>query len=220
MAVVASATFILISVDAFRQTGSANASDRHSGTGGYGVLVDTVLPLVEDPNSAAGRDLLGLSSFDPLVVTPFRVLPGDDVSCLNLYEPRQPRILGVGHDFVADNRFAFQRSLAGTDEERANPWQLLEREQPDGAIPVIVDANSMTYVLHKSLGDEVAIDRAGRPVSLRIVAALADSIFQSELLMSEANFRRLFPDQQGYQLLLIAAPDDRTGEALQPSKIA
>jgi putative ABC transport system permease protein len=214
MAVVASATFILISVDAFRQTGSANASDRQSGTGGYAVFVDTMLPLVDDPNSAAGRELLGLSSFDPLAIAPFRVLPGDDVSCLNLYEPRNPRILGVGHEFVAENRFTFQRSLAGSDEERTNPWQLLEQKQPDGAVPVIVDANSMTYVLHKTLGDDVVIDRAGQPVTLRIVAALSDSIFQSELLMSEVNFRQLFPDQQGYQLLLIAAPDDRTDEVV------
>ncbi len=53
---------------------------------------------------------------------------------------------------------------------------------------MIGDANSMTYVLHKSIGDEIVVDRGGRPIRLRLVAALSDSIFQSELLMSEANF--------------------------------
>ena len=145
-------------------------------------------------------------------VVPFRVLPGDDASCLNLYEPRQPRILGVGHEFVAAGRFAFGRSLDRSDEERANPWQLLEREQRDEAIPVIADANSMTYVLHRSLGDDIVINHAGRPVTLRLVAALSDSIFQGELLMSEANFLKLFPEQEGYQFLLVNAPPARAGD--------
>ena len=132
-----------------------------------------------------------------------------------MYEPRQPRILGVGHALVAAGRFAFQRSLDRSDEERANPWQLLEREQRDEAIPVIADANSMTYVLHRSLGDDLVINHAGRPVTLRLVAALSDSIFQGELLMSEANFLKLFPDQDGYQFLLVNAPPARAGEVAE-----
>ena len=44
----------------------------------------------------------------------------------------------------------FQGSLDRSDEERANPWLLLVREQRDDAIPVIADANSMTYVLHRA----------------------------------------------------------------------
>ena len=70
-------------------------------------------------------------------------------------------------------------------------------------MPVIADANSMTYVLHKALGDDIVITRGGRPVRLRLVAALADSIFQSELLMSDANFLSCFPEQEGYRLLLV-----------------
>ena len=212
MAVVASATFILISVDAFRRDDALAASGPHSGTGGYALLVDMVLPLVNDPNSAEGRELLGLSAFEGLHIAPFRVLPGDDASCLNLYEPRQPRIVGARHDFIAAGRFAFQRSLNRSDEERENPWLLLEREQRDGAIPVIADANSMQYVLHRDLGEEIVISRGGRPVTLRLVAALSDSIFQSELVMSEANFLTLFPEQEGYQFLLVSAPPPRAQE--------
>jgi hypothetical protein len=126
---------------------------------------------------------------------------------LNLYEPRQPRILGVRRDFVRQGRFSFAATLDGAEGE--NPWVLLEREQDDGAVPVIGDANSMTYVLHKSIGDEIVVDRGGRPIRLRLVAALSDSIFQSELLMSEANFLRLFPAQEGYGVLLVDAPAAR-----------
>ena len=209
MAVVASATFILISVDAFRQDAPVASADPHSGTGGYTLLVETVLPIVRDPNSADGKELFGLSAMKDVTVTPFRVLPGDDTSCLNLYEPRQPRILGVRQDFIAEGRFRFQRSLDRNDDERANPWLLLKREQKDDAIPVIADANSMTYVLHRSLGDDIVINHRGRLITLRLVAALKDSVLQGELLMSDVNFVKLFPEQQGYQFLLVSAPPDR-----------
>src|SRR6185295_17669177 len=98
----------------------------------------------------------------------FRVRPGDDASCLNLYEPRDPRIIGAGQAFIEEGRFGFQDSLAETKEERDNPWLLLNRELPDGAVPVIGDANSLTYVLHRKLGDEILVSQTnGEPVRLR-----------------------------------------------------
>ena len=135
----------------------------------------------------------------------FRLRPGDDASCLNLYQPRNPRILGASDKFIGSNRFVFQQSLAVSPEERANPWLLLNRQMDDGTIPVIADANSINYVLHLKLGDELVLDDGA--IRLRVVAALADSVFQSELLMSEKNFVRLFPSQQGYRFFLIDAPE-------------
>jgi hypothetical protein len=105
--------------------------------------------------------------------------------------------------FVKKGRFAFQSSLASTDAERDNPWLLLDRAEPDGAVPVIADANSMTYVLHKTLGDDITLSRGGRQVRLRLVAALSDSIFQGELLMAQQPFVTVFPEQQGYHVLLV-----------------
>jgi hypothetical protein len=203
VAVVASATFILISVDAFRRDGSMAVGDRHSGVGGYALLVETLLPVVHDPNTREGRDALNLFDLQGATLEPFRLLPGDDASCLNLYEPRNPRILAPRDSFLAAGRFAFQDSLASTEEERANPWLLLLREQPDGAVPVIADANSMTYVLHRRLGEDMVVTRSGRDIRLRFVAALRDSIFQSELLMSQSHFIELFPQQEGHQFLLV-----------------
>jgi ABC-type antimicrobial peptide transport system permease subunit len=212
MAVMASATFILVAVDAFRRTGDIAAADIHSGLGGYSLIVDTALPMVHDPASVEGRDVMGLSASDDVRVTPFRVLPGDDVSCLNLYEPRQPRVVGARSDFLASGRFAFQASLASEQSERANPWRLLEKDDPTGTVPVAVDATSMTYVLHRSLGDEILVPHGGRDLRLRIVAVLADSVLQSELIMSEANFVRLFPSEEGYRLLLVETPPERANE--------
>jgi ABC-type antimicrobial peptide transport system permease subunit len=125
---------------------------------------------------------------------------------LNLYEPTNPRILAPTDAFIAKGRFAFQAARATTDAERANPWLLLTRNEADGAIPVIGDANSLQYVLHKQLGDDLVIRRGGRDIRLRVVAALRDSIFQGELVMSQGNFVKLFPDQQGYRVMLVESP--------------
>jgi len=124
---------------------------------------------------------------------------------LNLYEPKNPRIMAPRADFLSAGRFAFQASLAASAEDQANPWRLLDRAEPDGAVPVIADANSMAYVLHRGLGDDLVISNGGRSITLRFVASLHDSIFQSELLMSEANFLKLFPEQNGFQFLLVDA---------------
>jgi ABC-type lipoprotein release transport system permease subunit len=210
IAVVASAVFILISVDAFRRGDRLADAGPQSGVGGYSLIVETLLPIVHDPNSQAGREAMNLFGLDESVTfEPFRLLPGDDASCLNLYEPRNPRIMAPSDAFVKQGRFDFQSSLASTDAEQANPWLLLDRVEEDGAIPVIADANSMTYVLHKRLGEDIELPRGDRRIKLRLVAALRDSIFQGELLMAPSQFVRLFPEQDGYRVLLVSAEPDR-----------
>jgi putative ABC transport system permease protein len=216
IAVIASAAFIVISVDAFRR-GPIDPRDRRSGTGGFPLLVDLNLPLVHDPNSRDGREALGLDGVQNISLVPFRVLPGEDASCLNLYQPVNPRMLGAPRAFLDAGRFSFQESLASSEQDRANPWRLLEQPQPDGTIPVVADANSMTYVLHKSLGDLILLTRGDRTLRLKLVGALSDSILQSELVMSEADFTKLFPEQQGYRFLLVDtdADADRVGAAIE-----
>jgi putative ABC transport system permease protein len=209
IAIIASAAFILIAVDAFRRD-APDPGDPQSGTGGYAVFVETLLPMVHDVSTEEGRSALNLFDLGSTRLQPFRLRPGDDASCLNLYRPGNPRILGARADFIEAGRFAFQSSLAASDAERANPWLLLNREESDGAVPVIADANSMAYVLHLALGDDIVIEHGGRPVRLRLVAALRDSIFQSELVMAESRFQTHFPDRQGYQVLLAEASPDET----------
>jgi ABC-type antimicrobial peptide transport system permease subunit len=41
------------------------------------------------------------------------------------------------------------------------------------------------------------------------VATLADSVFQGELMVSERNFLRHFPEQEGYRVFLIDLPEGR-----------
>jgi hypothetical protein len=217
IALIASAAFIVVAVDAFRRDDRAASTDRQSGSGGYALLGTSLLPVIPDPNTAEGRDALNLAADDEtraalagVEAARFRLRPGDDASCLNLYQPRNPRILAPTADFIAGRRFAFQDSLAESDEEKSNPWLLLGRDTADGTVPVIADANSLNYVLHLGLGDVFELAGAGgAPVRLRVVGALADSVFQGEMLMSESNFRRLFPEQEGYRFFLLDVPPER-----------
>ncbi|HEX5603080.1 MAG TPA: ABC transporter permease, partial [Pyrinomonadaceae bacterium] len=119
-------------------------------------------------------------------------------------------IVAPPDSFIRDNRFTFQNSL----DEKNNPWLLLDRQLEDGAVPVIGDANSLTYVLHLKVGDEMTVDHANGPLKLRIVAALSDSIFQSELLMSEKNFLRLFPSEEGYRMFLVDVQNKQQAAAV------
>jgi ABC-type lipoprotein release transport system permease subunit len=174
IALIASATFVIASLDAFRHDGSS--------TGAFQLVADSELPVFQNIPPLEGVQFI-----------PFRLHPGDDASCLNLYQPQNPRILAPPPGFL---------------RRTPNPWMLLESRLPGGAVPAIADANSMTYSLHRKLGEEFELGG----VRYRIVAALQDSVFQGELLVSEENFLRLFPDSAGYRFFLLSTPPGKADE--------
>jgi len=209
---IAFATFVVVAVGAFRRVETGSPDDATSGTGGYTLMAESVVPLMFDPGTAEGRSQYGLDSPD---VSPtlagvtfdlFRVRPGDDSSCLNLYRPDNPRIAAPSPAFVArGGRFTFAATIAGaSDAERANPWRLLDRRFDDGAVAAIVDATSLQYVFHAALGDDLVVPgTGGEPVRLRVVGTLSHSVFQSEILIGDAPFVRLYPQQEGHRLWMI-----------------
>jgi hypothetical protein len=208
-ALIASAAFIIVSVDAFRREGDALTADPKSGTGGYALYAESEIPLLHNPNETAGREamLIQAPELTSARFTRFRVRAGDDASCLNLYRPTNPTIVAPEDGFIESNRFTFASSIAASDEERANPWLLLRRQFDDGSVPVVADATSLQYVLHASVGDTLSIDTgAVQPLVLRFVGALRDSVLQGELVMAPDRFAQLFPQLQGYRLMLVEAP--------------
>jgi ABC-type lipoprotein release transport system permease subunit len=206
---IAAATFIIVSVDAFRRGGGELTQAVDSGTGGYVLIARSELPVVLNPNEPSGREslLVQAPALANARFTRFRVRQGQDASCLNLYRPTNPTLVAPEAGFIERGRFSFASSRAETDAERANPWLLLRRTFEDGSVPVIADATSLQYVLHASVGDTFSMDVGGdRPLVLRFVAALRDSVLQGELVMAEEQFVRLFPGQQGYRLFLVSEP--------------
>ena len=193
------------------------------GAGGFDLIAESDQPIFYDLNTKQGRNELGIlgqhaawleSSPKGGRVVAFRVQKGDDASCLNLYQPRQPRVLGVPRQLVhwysgqPQLDFLWAETLAETDEERRNPWLLLQRRFDDGAIPVVLDKNTAMYSMKlyslRGSGTTFQIsDDRGQSVRYRIVGLLSNSVFQGSLLVSEGYFEDLFPQVDGYQLFLI-----------------
>lgn len=175
IALIASATFLIVAVDSFRRTGS-------SAEGGYRYIAETAIPIFHDPNAAAGRQALQLTTEAKWLS--FRLRPGEDASCLNLYQPENPRVVGAPAS-----------------------WLTLE-PQPDGTIPAAADANTLTYVLHRKLGDVMEVGNA----RVKFVRTLHDTVFQSEILIGDGDFQRVYPEEQGFRVFLVDAPDETVAQ--------
>jgi putative ABC transport system permease protein len=212
---LASATFLVVAVEAFHRDSSSISEDKKSGTGGFNLVAEADVPLYADPNTPQGLDDLNLTAPDKALLTgieiyPFRLHSGDDTSCLNLYQARNPRLLGVSKGFIERGGFLFSGSVADDAEAKANPWLLLDRSLPDGVIPVIADATTATYMLHSGLGKEITVPNGeGLPTRLRIVGLLQDSLFQGELLISNQAFLQMYPRQEGFSFFLLDVPQNR-----------
>jgi ABC-type lipoprotein release transport system permease subunit len=218
MGLLALAVFVVVAVEAFHRDAAHISKGLKTGTGGFALLAETNLPIYQDLNTDKGRGELNFpdaarSQLKDVRFMACRRRAGDDASCLNLYQPTRPQLLGVPHSFIDMNRFAFSNTLGTSAETRENPWKLLGEDPSDGAIPVFGDSTTVKYMLKKELGGVVQMpNERGEMVSLRIVGLLAESVFQSQLLMSESNFLRMFPSHEGYHFYLIDAPAERIGE--------
>ena len=173
----------------------------------YAFVAESALPLHHSLNTPDGRFELGFSEKDSELlnaseIIPFRVLPGEDVSCLNLYQPQKPQVLGA----------------SGTLLIRP-PWNRLELVSlGEGKIPAIGDDNSLRWILHHNPAEDFLIeDEFGKPLRLQL-ETVENSLFQSQLIISESNFTKYFPSQSGYQFFLIKTPPgmrEQTAQVLE-----
>jgi len=217
IALVASAVYVILSISAFR------LDPDDAGTGGFDWIATTVEPIYRDLSSDAGREELGLNQadtrqLDAATCVMLRVNRGDDASCLNLYQPRQPRVLGVPPSLIERDGFAWAGTAAATADQRANPWRLLERPIA-GAVPAVLDMNTALYSLHlwKGVGERFEVeDGQGKRVTLEVVGLLKNSIFQGDVLLGETDFLRLYPRISGYRMVLIDAPGKEDASVRQP----
>ena len=240
---IATATFLIVTVAAFRRDPTGEKLDKKSGNGGFTLVAESSSPILYDlntaegrkklqieaaPNSPAAKALAALERGDMKVV-PFRVKPGEEASCLNVYQTRVPTILGVPRSLINENRFAFAPSFMG-----GGSWQKLvegggskvEGPQTKAAtansssapqpstlnpqpVPVLGDLNTLMFSLHKQPGQTIAIPNEENPQHQLMVSGLfQDSVFQGVLVMSEDDFLRVFPEQKGFRYFLIEVPPE------------
>jgi hypothetical protein len=203
---VAAASFLIVAVSAFRlNTGDA-------GTGGFEYVATSDQPIHYDLNTADGRQELGFSDaasrqLNDWRVYSLRVAAGEDASCLNLYQPKQPRVLGVPAALIQRGGFGWSATADGYSDK---PWAALDVDlgrdaSGDVIVPAVLDMSTAVYSLHLGgVGSQLAIkDAAGRPVTVQVVGLLENSVLQGNLLVSERNFLRLFPDTGGYRFFLL-----------------
>jgi len=207
-ALVASATFLIVTVAVNRHDVTEQEPTFDSGDGGFRFVAESDLPLFQQQlkeQQSGGASIFAL-----------RRKPGEDASCLNLYQPSRPTLLGAPTPLVERGGFAFQGTLAESPEEEANPWLILERKFDDDAIPVFGDLNSVMWILHLGLGQDLEMkDDQGRMRKLVIAGLMTRSLFQSQLIMSEEKFLDMFPGQSGYNFFLVETEDQAAGPALE-----
>jgi ABC-type lipoprotein release transport system permease subunit len=209
---LAAASFLIVAVESFHKGPDQEFAKKTGGSGGFAFYAESNTPIFEDLDDAETRHRHELDQPDLAHVTlyPCRVQAGDDASCLSLYKPLKPRVMGISKTLIDRGGFHFGGSVAKTDADKKNPWLLLEADTDKG-IPAIIDANTAQWILKVGLNDVFTVkNENGEDVKLRVVALLHESIFQSEVLVSEANFLKMFQRQEGFSFFLVdAATSDR-----------
>jgi len=234
-AIVACAEFLIVAVSAFALHPPRRPQDHDSPTGGWTFIASFASPSGIDPADPETRDALGLSSAEQAALTRctiarIRSSGGDDASCINLYAPTQPTVLGLGPSFLERGGFRFvdhaplpaasgtapnsvAQNAVAQNAVAQNPWMLL-RDDPARAAagrptPVILDQATAQWALKLGgVGSRFELDAEEGRAACEIVGLLEPGILQGYVLVGEADFQRLHPRLSGYSLALVEAPPD------------
>jgi putative ABC transport system permease protein len=220
--------FLVIAVGANRHNPLAQAQRRDSGTGGFTLFGESTISILYDLNSPSGRQSMGLDtdvlgsrkagSLQGVQIVQLRVHDGDDASCLNLNRAQMPQLLGIQPEQLQKRgSFTFTKTietqetrLKTQDPRPAFGWDLLDENLGENVVPAVGDYATVYWALGKSVGDELDyIDEKGRRFRLRLVGMLKNSILQGSLLISEDEFIKRFPSEDGYRMFLIDIQDTR-----------
>ncbi len=231
---LSSAAFLIIAVEPFRKEADSNTG-KNSGTGGFSIVVETNIPVLSGLDGPSGIETIldGVQKSNrgnpqrarqqvdrfknvlkDVQVYSLRFNPGDDASCLNLFAPSKPRILGVPNSLQQRGGFLF----SATSEANENPWNLLDSSNP--LVNAFVEKNTVEWMIHSGLGKDYKIqDGSGKDELLKFAGLFQGSFFQSEILIGESQFLKFFPQQQGYQYFLIDADSKDLSEIEEAFKI-
>ena len=173
VALLACGSFLVVAIGVFRLDANHDATRRSSGTGGFALIGEATMPVVQDLNTRSGREFFGLGTDELAGVNavPLRVRAGDEASCLNLNRAQKPRLLGVKSELMS-GRFTFVNVAKGLDQRSG--WELLhsssrrkesltgESQMADGKSQIdpsllgsALTNNSALRTLHSALPDEV-----------------------------------------------------------------
>ncbi|MBN1806712.1 MAG: ABC transporter permease [Sedimentisphaerales bacterium] len=204
--------FLIIAVGANRKSPLTQAGARDSGTGGFTLLGQSSISILHDVNSPSGRKAMSLDDniTEGVQILQLRVHEGDDASCLNLNRAQMPQLLALKPELLQERgSFSFTKTIESDNDKKH--WDLLNENLGENLVPAVGDYATVYWALGKSVGDELDyIDEKGDEFKLLIVGMLKNSVLQGNLIISEDEFIKRFPSADGYRLLLIDTPPEKT----------
>lgn len=211
LALLSFASFLIASMSVFHVTPDPR------GYGGFDLLGESSQPIYRNISSGkVQEELLGSQAqkLSDTYIMAFRMRPGEDASCNNLFQVAQPTVLGVPTRLNQIDDFngattSFQWSATANPSE---PWKEIEQQAAGdeyAPIPVILDQNTAAWSLKQgaSLGAVIRLQYGQRTIYFRTVGLLANSVLQGKLMISEENFRFLFPELSGHSFFMIRSGD-------------
>ncbi|MFU7557313.1 FtsX-like permease family protein [Roseiconus sp. JC912] len=209
---IATASFLIVAINAFRLTPS------DEGTGGFQLLAESAQPVYQDladPSVQSGLMGAEADQLSDATIVSFRVRRGQDASCNNLYRATEPTVYGVPASAAEPlNQFRFFASAA-TDSE--SPWSLLDTSAQgteEDPIPLILDQNTAMWSLQMmaGIGEVKSFTYENDTIFFKVVGLLENSLLQGRLMIGEANFQRQFSEISGYRFFLINVADNKAAE--------
>ncbi|MCL2744945.1 MAG: ABC transporter permease, partial [Planctomycetaceae bacterium] len=186
IALIASTTFLVLSISAFYLDSGMRGRHGESNHGGYYYIGETMFPVFIDIGTPEGRAQLGIQPGDEAYleekrhvydstreaecyikerIVSLRVQGGDSVSCLNLYQSGTPRVLGIPKSTFEEITYQFFSS-----ERRS---QADNKYKPEKSVwspiwqPITIDPDGVRRVL-------VIIDKNTAMYSLHLYGGVGD----------------------------------------------
>lgn len=208
--------FGVIVTGANRKTFYGADSSNSSGTGGFLFWMETTIPILNDLNTAEGKEKYGLSDVPELsdaTFVHFYELEGDDASCLNLNQVSKPAVLGVD-PAVMERRKSFSFAQLAGFADKEQPWLTLGKDgENEDVIYAFADQTVLTWGLMKQVGDTLTyLNEAGEEVNILLAGGLKSSVFQGNIIISENDFLENFPSSGGAEVLLVDGEKDKKEE--------
>jgi len=224
VALMAMASFLILAMSLFQ------AQPDRRGTGGFAWVGKSAQSIhINVADAKQQRQALGDQAQDLVdtQIVPVRSRGGDDASCNNLYQAREPQVMGITSAIKRVDRDLLGKTELGwfgTDVSQS-PWERLESEArgtPDSPVPVILDQNTALWALHLGgyVGEKFNYQLGDQTVYFQTVGVLQNTIFQGSLWISEENFQRVFPDVGGYRIFLVKPPEGASSQRVQAIRLA
>ena len=129
-----------------------------------------------------------------------------------------PETPGHGRTSVADTRTTTpdapgEGAGRGTRGRVRSPFSLVWSEvaaKDAGAVPGVVDANTLQWAMQKKIGDVIEIPgERGAPARIQIAATVSGSVLQGLVIIPERDFTAKFPNIAGYRFFLVDCPREK-----------